>query len=144
MIRNALGYVFGIAVLGGLMALGVSLLLNVLPYAAVTFLVLVPFWGAYRQQKHWTHEYFGLKTWFRAFWKVFKFGKPNLTFYLILGVTIGFTYEQVGMMLALTLGYIVGGIVATCIVWESVRLALNKSFKVEVISFGQAMKSAWI
>lgn len=143
MIRNTVGYILGIALFGSILAFVVSMLLNVLPYVAVGFIVLLPFWGAFRRQKNWTHEYLGVKKWMSSFMKVFKFGKPSLTFYLILGVAIGFTYQQIGMMIAVTAGYVVGGLISTYVAWEIVRLAILKVKKVEMLSFADAMKSTW-
>lgn len=139
MIRSTLGYIVGIALIGSILAFAASMLINVLLYVAVVAVVLLPFWGAYRRRKNWTHEYLGLKKWLSEFRKVFKFGKPRLTFYLIMSIIIGFTYEQI----ALSTVYVVGGLISTLIVWESVRFVALKTRKVEMLSFASAIRSAW-
>lgn len=143
MIKGTLGYILGIAFFGTILAFGISMLLKVLPFVAVGVVVLLPFWGALRRSKNWTHEYLGVRKWLSAFMKVFKFGKPSLTFYLIMGIAIGFTYEQIGLMIAVTAGYIVGGLVFTLVAWETVRFMFYQVKKVQILSFSDAMKSTW-
>lgn len=139
MIRNTVGYVAGILLFGSILAFAVWMLLSILSFTAVVAVVFLPFWGAYRRRKNWMYESLGLRRWLGGFRKVFKFGKPRLTFYLILSVVIGFTYEQI----ALTTVYMVGGLISTLIVWESVRFVALKTRKVEMLSFASAMKSTW-
>lgn len=143
MLKNAIGYVVGIAILGSLLAVGISMVLSVLPYVSAAIIMLVPFYGVVRRHKNWTHEYLGMKTFVKAFMKVFKFGKPSLTFYLILGIAIGFTYGQIIPMLFKAGIFVIGGVVATYIAWETMRFVLNKWKNVQVLSFKEAMKSSW-
>ncbi|WDM21269.1 hypothetical protein [Paenibacillus polymyxa] len=139
MIKGTLGYILGIAFMGSILAFAVSMLLDVLLYIAVCIVILLPLWGALRHRKNWTREGIGLRKWLSALVKVFKFGKPRLTFYLLLIIVIGFTYEQI----VATAIYAVGMMLLMLILWESVRYVLNKVRKVEIISFAVAFKSAW-
>lgn len=139
MVRNTVGYILGIALIGSILAFAVSMLLNVLLYVAVGFVILLPLWGAYRRRKNWTHDELGLKRWLSGFRKVFIFGKPSLTFYLVLSIVIGFTYEQI----IVTAVYVVEGLIFMLVSWESVRYVVMKIRKVEVLSFADALKSIW-
>lgn len=139
MVRNTIGYIAGIALIGSILAFAMSILINVLLYVAVVAVVLLPFWGAYRRRKNWTHEWLGLRRWLSGFRKVFRFGKPSLTLFLIVSIVIGFTYKQI----AVTALYVVGGLVFTLITWESVRYVALKVKRIEMVSFSDALKSTW-
>ncbi|MBT2282196.1 hypothetical protein J7E78_01340 [Paenibacillus polymyxa] len=139
MIKGTLGYILGIAFIGSTLAFALSMLLDVLLYAAVCVVILLPIWGSLRHSKNWTHEGVGLRKWLRVIMKVFKMGKPRLTFYLIASIVVGLSYEQI----AVTAGYVVCGILLMLVLWESSRYALSKVKKVEIISFSNAMKSVW-
>lgn len=139
MIKGTLGYILVIAFMGSILAFAVSMLLNVLLYVAVYVVILLPFWGALRHSKNWTHEGVGLRKWLRVIMKVFKMGKPRLTFYLIASIVVGLSYEQI----AVTAGYVVCGILLMLVLWESARYVLLKSKKVEIVSFAVALKSVW-
>ncbi|MGP3783678.1 hypothetical protein [Paenibacillus sp. 1A_MP2] len=104
MIKNTLGYILGIAFLSSILAFIVSILIDVLLYVTVYSVVLLPLWGAFRQHKNWTNETSGLRKWLSVFRKVFKRGKPRLTFYLIAIVVVGFSYGQITAIL----GYVAG------------------------------------
>lgn len=122
MIKNTLGYILVIAFMGSILAFAVSMLLNTLLYVAVCVVILLPLWGAFRHSKNWTHEGVGLRKWLRVIMKVFKMGKPRLTFYLIASIIVGLSYEQI----AVTAGYVVCGILLMLVLWESARYALSK------------------
>lgn len=139
MIKGTLGYILGIAFMGSTLAFTLSMLLDVLLYVAVCVVILLPIWGSLRRSSNWTHERVGLRKWLSAFVKVFRVGKPRLTFYFLVVIVIGFTYEQI----VATAIYAVGGMLLMLILWESVRYVLNKVRKVEMISFVNAMKSTW-
>lgn len=139
MFKGTLGSILGIVFIGSILAFIVSILLDILLYIAVFSVVLLPLWGAFRQHKNWTHETSGLRKWLSVFRKVFKRGKPRLTFYLNAIVVVGFSYGQITAIL----GYVTGGIISMLIAWESVRYVLLKGKKVEIVSFAVALKSVW-
>ncbi|MNW32982.1 hypothetical protein D3C74_99350 [compost metagenome] len=139
MFKGTLGYILGIVFTGSILAFVVSILLDVLLYVAVLSVVLLPLWGALRHHKNWMHEGIGLKKWLSTFRKVFKFGKPRFTFYLITSVVVGFTCGQI----AVTAGFVICGTLLMLVLWESARYVLSKVKKVEIISFAVALKSVW-
>jgi len=141
LIKKAILYIIGILVLGTVVSVGMSLLLGSLPFLIVTFICVAPFYGAIRRHKKWNNEAFGMKAWLAWFFKVFKFGKPSLTFYLILGLAVYFVHEEIAFMLLETIMYAVGGAFVVFIVWESVRVVLSK--KMDIPSFNQAIKGVW-
>ncbi|MBP1309290.1 hypothetical protein JOD82_002310 [Paenibacillus sp. 1182] len=141
MIKKAILYIIGILVLGTVVSVGMSLLLSSLPFLIVTLICVAPFYGAIRRHKEWNNEALGMKAWLAWFMKVFKFGKPSLTFYLILGLAVYFVHEEIAFMLLETIMYAVGGAAVVFIVWESVRVVLSK--KMDIPSFSQAIKGVW-
>jgi hypothetical protein len=120
-----------------------SLILGALPFLVITFICGLPFYGAFRRYKQWNSEALGLKAWFKWFCKIFKFGKPSLTFYLILGLAVYFVHDEIAMMLLSAMTYAIGGGAIVFIVWESVRVVILKIKQVEIPSFMQAVKGVW-
>ncbi|MFF2531428.1 hypothetical protein ACFVS2_21210 [Brevibacillus sp. NPDC058079] len=143
MMRNAIFYVIGLFILGATVAFGVSLALEVLPYLVVTFICVSPVYGAIRRYKQWNSESLGMKSWMKYFMKIFKFGKPSLTFYLILGIAVYFVHGEIAMTLLKTIGFAVGGAIIVFIGWESVRVVLLKMKSIQIPTFVDAIKGAW-
>lgn len=142
MIKNAFFYLVGLVVLGMALAFGISLFLGALPYIATGIICLTPLYGAIRKGKKWDNETMGMKTWFKNFLKVFKFGKPSITYYLILGIAIALVHSQIISMMLETIAYAIGGCVVSYLSWEGVRLVLAKIRKIQLPSFKEAVQQA--
>lgn len=136
-------YVAGIAILGWIVASITGLVIGFMPYVAVGTLISLPFYGMIRSKMNWHDRKFGLKRFVFAFASYFKFGKRSWTFYLVLGVAIGFIYEDIIWKIVETLSWSLVGLFAFWILWEGTRLSLKKLSKIEIVSFGQALKNGW-
>lgn len=143
MLKNAIYYVLGIVVFGWIVANITRLVLGYMPYVAVGLLIALPFYGMYRQKKKLQDKKFGIKRFVVAFAGYFKFSKRSWTFYLILGTAIGFVYEDLIWKMIMTLSWCLVGLLSFWILWEGTRLAIKKFAKMEVSSFGEALKSGW-
>ncbi|WPS85351.1 hypothetical protein SMD22_01605 (plasmid) [Brevibacillus halotolerans] len=142
MVKNAIFYVIGLFILGAFVAYGVSLALEALPYLVVAFICVTPFYGAIRRHKQWNNEVLGLKSWAKYFMNVFRFGKPSLSFYLILGIAIYFVHGEIALTLLKTISFAVGGAAIVFISWESIRVVLLKNKNVHIPTFLDAVKGA--
>lgn len=136
-------YFIGIAVLGFLVAYATSLVLSYLPFVMAMFAVSVPVYGYVRIQKQWNDRKFGLRIWLGKFGSLFKLKKASWSFYLVLGVALGFIYEEVVWMMVHSLLVMAGGVVAMYFAWEAVRYGLQRTKNIQIPTFTQAFKSAW-
>lgn len=142
MLKTTFFYLVGLVILGMALACGIYVFFGALPYIATAIICLTPLYGAIRKGKNWNNDTMGMKTWFKKFMKVFKFGKPSITFYLILGVAIAIVHSQIISMMLVTIIYAIGGCIVSYLVWEGVRLVLAKIRNVQLPSFKEAVQQA--
>jgi len=136
-------YLLGILILGVLVAYATSLVLSYLPFVMVVLAVLVPVYGYIRMQKQWNDRKFGLRIWLGKFGSLFKLKKSSWSFYLVLGIALGFIYEEVVWMMVHSLLVMAGGVVVMYFAWEGVRYGLQRTKNIQIPTFTQAFKSAW-
>lgn len=142
MLKNFFYYVLGLFIVGAFIAYLTSFVLSYLPYILTLFLLLIPIYGVIRHRKNWTQEYLGVKSWLKAFWSIFRFGRSSVSFYLVLGIVIGFLHKEIINMVIQAALVSILGIVIFMFVWEVVRrLVYQRGIQME--SFAEAFKKAF-
>lgn len=142
MLKNFFYYVLGLFIVGAFIAYLTSFVLSYLPYILTLFLLLIPIYGVIRHRKNWTQEYLGVKSWIKAFWSIFRFGRSSVSFYLVLGIVVGFLHEEIISLVIQTALTCILSIVVFMLVWEVVRrLVYQRGIQME--SFAEAFKKAF-
>lgn len=141
MLKNLFYYVLGLFIVGAFIAYLTSFVLSYLPYVLTLFLLLTPIYGVVRHRRNWTQEYLGVKSWLKAFWSIFRFGRSSVSFYLVLGIVIGFLHEEIVQLVIKTALAGILSIVTFMLVWEGARrLAYQRG--IQMVSFAEAFKKA--
>ena len=143
MFKNFIYYLIGIAFFGWIVANLTKLFLQFMPYVFVGILLALPFYGLYRKSKKLDDKKYGLKRFVVWLAGIFKFSKRSWTFYLVLGIAIGFVYEDMVWMMVRTLSWTLVGLYAFWMLWEGTRLAISKVSNYQVVSFKEALKDGW-
>lgn len=137
-------YVAGVVFFGWLVATLTGLVLEFLPFVAMVMLVALPLYGILRSKMNWQDEKYGIKRFAKGFAGFFKFGKRSWTFYLILGVAIGFIYEDLIWKMVETLSFSLVALFVFYALWEMTRVTLEKlPTKIQIMPFREALKQGW-
>lgn len=141
--RNLLYYAVGIAVISFLFIGAVRFFLSFMPYVALAFVITLPFYGIVCKAKKLDKQKYGARRFVKGFKSVFSVKKKSFTFYLLLGIVLGFTFADIVWTLVEALMYMLIGLLVFYVVWETARWSLKKIAKYEMISFKEAVKYAW-
>lgn len=140
--RKFFYHLVGIVILGFMVSTLINFVLSFMPFVVGGFIVMLPLYGVLRAKKQWNDERFGLKKWTKAFASLFHW-KKSITFYLIVGVAIGFAFDDMVKLMTITLFALAGSLVGTSLLWESIRPLVSRLKRRQVLSFGEACKKAW-
>lgn len=140
MIKNLCFYIIGVLFLGWIIAGFTMLFLQFMPIVGLGVLFLMPIYGVLRGKFNWT---FGCKSIALRVGKVFKFGRKSWTFYLILGVALGFIYETIVWKMVEAVSIMLIGFMVFFILWEGIRKIVDKVSTVEMPSLKESMKRSW-
>lgn len=140
--RKLVLHLVGIVILGFMVSSLINFILSFMPFVVGTLIVGLPLYGLLRAKKQWNDERFGLKKWTKSFASLFHW-KRSITFYLVLGVAIGFAFDDMVRLMTTTLFALAGSLVGTSLLWESIRPIVSRVKRRQVISFGEACKKAW-
>lgn len=143
MIKKAVFYLAGIFLFGFIVAQITKFVLGFLPFVTLGILLCVPFYGMLRKKMNWKDQKFSVKIYAKALGSYFKFNRRSWTFYLVLGIAIGFIFVDIASKIVLTLCWGVVGLITFWCVWEGTRITLDKVYKIQVIPFKDALKAGW-
>lgn len=143
MIKQTFGYILGIIIMSTVLGYVLSLALSILPYLGVAAAVVLPMYGLVRQKKQWVSEHAGIGKWIKSLATHFKLATPSITFYLILGLALGFIYEDVALLFAKTVGHALGGAIFTMVLWNSIGTVLRKGMNVNIPTYQKALRDSW-
>lgn len=141
MLKNFFYYVVGLFIVGAFIAYLTSFVLSYLPYVTTLFLLLLPVYGVIRHRKNWTQEYWGGQKLVKSILEHIRFGGSSVSFYLMLGIVIGFLREEIISLVVQTALTCILSIVVFMLAWEVARrLAYQRGIQME--SFAEAIKKA--
>lgn len=143
MIKKALVYLLGIFVVGWVIATMTGFVLGFLPHVALVLAVATPIYGYVRMRMQWQHNNLGVKRFAKAVAQQFKFSKKSWTFYLVLGVVIGFVFDELVWKMTETIMFLIFGVTASWVAWEATRFVVKKLANIEIVSYKEAMRAGW-
>ncbi|WP_248928948.1 hypothetical protein [Paenibacillus hamazuiensis] len=136
MIRKLMSMFVGLLLISLLAGVIVSFVLHYVPKLMLVVILIMPIFGAVRQQKNW-------KIGVASLLKMPRIRKVSGTSVLVAGIVIIMMHKAILWTLANTLLYAVGGAAATYVLWEIVRVVLKKWKSIYIVSFYQAIRNAW-
>ncbi|KIL38683.1 hypothetical protein SD70_24860 [Gordoniibacillus kamchatkensis] len=128
MIGKLMSKFVGLLLISLLAGVIVSFVLHYVPKLMLVVILIMPIFGAVRQQKNW-------KIGMASLLKMPRIKKVSGTSVLVTGVVIVMMHKTIFWTLVNTLLYAIGGAVATYVLWEIVRFVLKKWKSIYIVPF---------
>lgn len=138
-------YVVGVLVLGFVVSTITVAVLSFLPWIAAFVVVIMPIYGYWRIHKNWKEgnlENSIGKRWSKKIRKSFSL-RRSWNFYLILGIAVGFAFDEIIELMVTTLIVIIVTLLGMNFLWEFIRWILKKQKGIVIPSYIESCKYFW-
>lgn len=138
-------YVIGVLVLGFVVSTITVAVLSFLPWISAFVVIIMPIYGYWRirKRKNWREEKKSIgKRWGGKIKKSFSL-RRSWNFYLILGIAVGFAFEEIVELMVTTMIVIIISLLGMCFLWELIRWVVKKQKGIVIPSYIESCKSFW-